>query len=59
MAFFRRAARGRQHTITWLGGVAAAYAAVQLALVIPPIGHALGWDETVYVSQVDPRHPAA
>ncbi|MFB8272657.1 hypothetical protein ACFC96_39575 [Streptomyces sp. NPDC055955] len=28
-------------------------------LVVPPLAHALGWDETVYVSQYDPRVPAA
>ncbi|WP_234432563.1 glycosyltransferase family 39 protein [Streptomyces sp. MUSC 125] len=43
--------------IPWLALVAAAYAAAQLAFVVPHLG--LGWDETVYVSQVDPRHPAA
>ncbi|QKV91385.1 pyridoxamine 5'-phosphate oxidase family protein [Streptomyces sp. NA02950] len=43
----------------WLGLVALAYAVVQLAVVIPHTGHALGWDESVYVSQVDPRNPAA
>ncbi|MFF4548588.1 glycosyltransferase family 39 protein [Streptomyces sp. NPDC001435] len=43
--------------VPWLALVALAYAGVQLALVVPHVG--LGWDETVYVSQVDPRHPAA
>lgn len=43
----------------WLGLVALGYAVVQLALVIPHTGHALGWDESVYVSQVDPRTPPA
>lgn len=47
-------ARGR---IPWLALVAAGYAAVQLAVVTPLLG--LGWDETVYLSQVDPRNPAA
>lgn len=37
--------------------LAAGYAALQLVLVVPHLG--LGWDETVYVSQVDPRNPAA
>jgi len=46
-------------SIPWLALVASAYAAAQLALVVPHTGHLLGWDETVYVSQVDPRHPAA
>ncbi|MFD7918032.1 hypothetical protein ACFV3R_02165 [Streptomyces sp. NPDC059740] len=40
-----------------LAAVAAAFALVQLLLVVP--GRWLGWDETVYVSQVDPRVPAA
>ncbi|MFD5123727.1 hypothetical protein [Streptomyces sp. NPDC058385] len=39
--------------------MALAYALVQFALVVPPLAHALGWDETVYVSQYDPRVPAA
>jgi hypothetical protein len=43
--------------IPWLALVAAAYAVVQLAFAVPHLG--LGWDETVYISQVDPRHPAA
>jgi hypothetical protein len=43
----------------WLALVACAYAAIQIAVVVPHTGHALGWDETVYVSQVDPRTPAA
>ncbi|MDT3399924.1 hypothetical protein RKE29_25385 [Streptomyces sp. B1866] len=42
-----------------LAVVASAYAAVQLAFVVPHTRHALGWDESVYVSQVDPRGPAA
>ncbi|MGK5631857.1 hypothetical protein [Streptomyces sp. URMC 123] len=37
--------------------VAAAYTAVQLALAVPGTG--LGWDETVYVSQVSPHAPDA
>ncbi|MFD0442572.1 hypothetical protein ACFQ10_08465 [Streptomyces indonesiensis] len=43
----------------WLGLVAIGYAVVQLTMVIPHTGHALGWDESVYVSQVDPRTPPA
>ncbi|MFF1689128.1 MULTISPECIES: hypothetical protein [unclassified Streptomyces] len=39
--------------------VALAYALVQFVLVVPPLAHAMGWDETVYVSQYDPRVPAA
>ncbi|MFF5672464.1 hypothetical protein ACFY8S_20405 [Streptomyces hygroscopicus] len=41
----------------WPALVALAYAAAQLALVVPHLG--LGWDETVYLSQVDPHRPAA
>ncbi len=40
-----------------LAAVALAYAIVQLVVVTPRIR--LGWDETVYVSQVSPRIPAA
>lgn len=40
-----------------LGAVAAGYAVVQLFLVVPGTG--LGWDETVYVSQVSHASPAA
>ncbi|RKT02545.1 hypothetical protein BX286_0453 [Streptomyces sp. 3211.6] len=40
-----------------LGAVAAGYALCQLLLVVPGTG--LGWDETVYVSQVSGRAPAA
>jgi hypothetical protein len=43
--------------VPWLTCVALAYASAQLAFAVWHIG--LGWDETVYVSQVDPRHPAA
>ncbi|KPI06846.1 hypothetical protein OK074_4027 [Actinobacteria bacterium OK074] len=39
--------------------VALAYLAAQLALVVPHLAHLLGWDETVYVSQVNARIPAA
>ncbi|WP_220137550.1 hypothetical protein [Streptomyces himalayensis] len=49
----------RRRPAPWLGLVALAYATVQLTAVVPHIGHALGWDEGVYVSQVDPRNPAA
>ncbi|GGZ00670.1 hypothetical protein [Streptomyces poonensis] len=41
----------------WLWGVAGAFTAAQLALVRPGTG--LGWDESVYVSQVSPDAPAA
>ncbi|MGW0808559.1 hypothetical protein [Nonomuraea sp. NPDC002799] len=37
--------------------VAAGYGIVQLVVVTPGMG--LGWDESIYVSQVDPRVPAA
>ncbi|MFI7010442.1 hypothetical protein [Streptomyces sp. NPDC050145] len=30
-----------------------------LVLVVPRLRHGLGWDEAVYLSQYDPRHPAA
>ncbi|MEU4211811.1 hypothetical protein AB0F13_17700 [Streptomyces sp. NPDC026206] len=43
--------------LAWLAALAAAYTFVQLALVVPGTG--LGWDETVYVSQVGPQAPAA
>ncbi|MFI1853856.1 pyridoxamine 5'-phosphate oxidase family protein [Streptomyces sp. NPDC020480] len=49
----------RRRSAPWLALVAAGYALVQLLVVVPHIGHALGWDESVYVSQVDPRNPAA
>ncbi|MFE2065189.1 hypothetical protein ACFXDH_22805 [Streptomyces sp. NPDC059467] len=41
----------------WLGAVAAAFTLAQLVLVRPDLG--LGWDETVYVSQVSGHVPAA
>ncbi|MFB6776227.1 hypothetical protein ACFCX0_02090 [Streptomyces sp. NPDC056352] len=41
----------------WLAAVAAAFVFVQLVLVVP--GSGLGWDETVYVSQVGRDVPAA
>ncbi|WP_244291143.1 hypothetical protein [Streptomyces subrutilus] len=40
-----------------LGGVAAVYTLVQLVAVLPGTG--LGWDESVYVSQVSGQAPAA
>lgn len=49
---WRHGAAGR----AWLVLVAVGYAAVQLVAVAPGMG--LGWDEVVYVSQVDPRVPA-
>ncbi|WP_051807214.1 hypothetical protein [Streptomyces sp. NRRL F-2664] len=51
-------ARSRRRSDLWLlGPVAAAYAAAQLLLAVPGTG--LGWDETVYVSQVSGHAPAA
>ncbi|MER5179774.1 hypothetical protein ABT009_15620 [Streptomyces sp. NPDC002896] len=49
-----RAAAG---PLPWLAAVAAAFTLAQLVLVVPGLG--LGWDETVYVSQVSPQAPAA
>ncbi|MEU8525785.1 hypothetical protein AB0C77_09330 [Streptomyces sp. NPDC048629] len=40
-----------------LATVSAAFALVHLALIAPGLG--LGWDESVYVSQVSPQAPAA
>lgn len=52
----RRIQRGLRSPFSALVAIAAAYAALQVLLV----GRmSLGWDETVYVSQVDPRVPAA
>ncbi|WP_051831672.1 hypothetical protein [Streptomyces violens] len=42
-----------------VAAVAAAFVLVQLLLVVPGQGQGLGWDETVYVSQVNPHAPAA
>lgn len=55
----RRAAAGprRGRDDVWLGAVAAAFTLAQLVLVRPGMG--LGWDETVYVSQVSGHAPAA
>ncbi|GCD32788.1 hypothetical protein OEIGOIKO_00505 [Streptomyces chrestomyceticus JCM 4735] len=50
---------GRPRPVPWLALVAVAYALVQLAFVVPHTHTGLGWDETVYVSQSDPRTPAA
>lgn len=43
--------------LRWLVAVAGVYALVQLVVVAP--GSGLGWDETVYVSQVTPGADAA
>ncbi|MFD4247437.1 hypothetical protein ACFWP3_38515 [Streptomyces sp. NPDC058525] len=48
---------GRRRALVLLAPVAAAYAVAQLLLVVPGTG--LGWDETVYVSQVARDAPAA
>ncbi|APU42906.1 hypothetical protein [Streptomyces sp. TN58] len=50
-------ARSRRSDLWLLGPVAAAYATAQLILAVPGTG--LGWDETVYVSQVSGHAPAA
>jgi hypothetical protein len=44
-------------SLCWLGLAAAVFTAAQLAFVAPHLG--LGWDETVYVSQVTAHAPAA
>ncbi|MFF8262674.1 hypothetical protein [Streptomyces virginiae] len=49
--------RPRRKDFAALGSVAAAYALAQMAFMAPGTG--LGWDETVYVSQVSPDTPAA
>ncbi|MFF4741018.1 hypothetical protein ACFY2W_34800 [Streptomyces sp. NPDC001262] len=51
------ATTGRRAPDGWLVAVAAGYAVVQLCYAVAHMD--LGWDETVYLSQVDPRHPAA
>ncbi|MGW0395395.1 hypothetical protein ACWDYJ_31885 [Streptomyces sp. NPDC003042] len=43
--------------LRWPALVAATYTVLQLLFVVP--GSGLGWDETVYVSQVAPQAPAA
>ncbi|MEU6507153.1 hypothetical protein [Streptomyces sp. NPDC046942] len=54
----RRTSAGRApRTTAPLAAVAAAFTLAQLLLVRPGMG--LGWDETVYVSQVSPQAPAA
>ncbi|MDN3293247.1 hypothetical protein QWM81_04110 [Streptomyces ficellus] len=49
--------RAGTHAAPWLAGVAAAFTLAHLLLVAPGLG--LGWDETVYVSQVSRQAPAA
>ncbi|UQA90816.1 ArnT family glycosyltransferase [Streptomyces halobius] len=52
-----RPSRTPRRALPWLAGVALAFVAVQLVLVVP--GSGLGWDEIVYVSQVQPGTPTA
>jgi hypothetical protein len=52
----RSAAPGARPLI-WIAGVSAAFVLAQLALVVP--GSVMGWDETVYTSQVSRDVPAA
>lgn len=54
---FPLAAPDAARPLPWLAAVAAAFTLVQLLLVVP--GSGLGWDETVYVSQVSRDIPAA
>lgn len=49
----------RRRDVPWLALVALGFAAAQLSLVVPQTTTGLLWDESVYASQVDPRHPAA
>ncbi|GHA30940.1 MULTISPECIES: hypothetical protein [Streptomyces] len=53
----RRASAGSGHAVWPTAVVAAAFSLAQLVLVRPGLG--LGWDETVYVSQVSGHAPAA
>lgn len=53
----RTARRRRRWGDPWLAAVAGAFTLAQLVLVRPDLG--LGWDETVYVSQVSGQVPAA
>ncbi|MGY6021926.1 hypothetical protein [Streptomyces spinosirectus] len=51
------AARWKWGDEPWLAAVAVAFTVAQLILVRPTLG--LGWDETVYISQVSGHAPAA
>lgn len=51
------AMRWRWGDRAWLAAVGSAFAVAQLALIRPEMG--LGWDETVYVSQISAHAPAA
>ncbi|MGW0424709.1 hypothetical protein [Streptomyces sp. NPDC003015] len=53
----RTVRRWRRWGEPWIAAVAGAFTFAQLVLVRPDLG--LGWDETVYVSQVSGRVPAA
>jgi hypothetical protein len=46
-----------RRTVPWPALISGAYLVIQLALVVP--GSGLGWDETVYTSQVSGSVPAA
>lgn len=49
----------RPIAVPWPALIALGYALVQFLVVLPHTQLALGWDESVYVSQSDPRTPAA
>jgi hypothetical protein len=51
------AAPSGRRRVPWVALVCAVFVAAQLALVLP--GSGLGWDETVYTSQVSAHIPAA
>ncbi|MFD3531388.1 hypothetical protein [Streptomyces sp. NPDC058664] len=53
----RAVAEAAARPLPLLAAVAAAFVLIHLVLVAPGLG--LGWDETVYVSQVSPQAPAA
>ncbi|MFJ8821487.1 hypothetical protein ACIREE_06850 [Streptomyces sp. NPDC102467] len=55
---WRPASRAAPRGDGLLAIVAVLYCLTQLILVVPRLGHGLGWDESVYVSQYDPRDPA-
>jgi len=52
----RSAAYGAR-PLPWLAGISVAFVLAQLFLVVP--GSGMGWDETVYLSQVSREMPAA
>lgn len=53
----RATTAGKWQSVWWLAVVAAAFTGAQLIFVGPGLG--LGWDESVYASQVAPHIPAA